>query len=44
MKRGEQIWVLRSKDDEMRRGDGFFLYVWWRSCVCGCVYGSDGEE
>jgi len=22
----------------------FFLYVWWRSCVFGCVYGSDGEE
>jgi len=21
MKRGEQIWALRSKDDEMRRGE-----------------------
>jgi len=28
--------------DEKRRW--IFLYVWWRSCVCGCVYGSDGEE
>jgi len=24
---------MRSKDDEMRKGDGFFLFVWWRSCV-----------
>jgi len=44
MKRGEQRWVLQSGDDEMRKGDGFILFVRWRSCVSGCVFGSDGEE
>ena len=41
MKRGEQIWVLRSKDDEMRRGDGFFLYD--EQVVFAAVY-MVGEE
>jgi len=30
MKRGKQRWVLRSRDDKMRRGEmGFVIKRWW---------------